>query len=79
MARRSLILLANFAVAKQDEPAKTTGSRVRDLVKIGPSGMAHWEVDMASKKWRTWWQKNDPDQEHLKSAVKEVLLRTADK
>lgn len=79
MARRSLILLANFAVAKQNEPAKVTGSRVRDLVKIGPSGTAHWEVDMASKKWRAWWDKNDPDQERLKNAVKEVLLRTTEK
>lgn len=79
MARRSLILLANFAVADKGEPGKTTASRVRDLIKIGPSSRAHWDVDAASKKWRTWWDQNDPNQERLKSAVLSVTGSSSEK
>src|SRR5579871_6755082 len=44
-ARRSLILLANFAVTMQGEATKATSTRVRELTKIGPNSRAQWDVD----------------------------------
>ncbi len=75
VARRSLILLAYQATAKKtpdQTPAKEAAAaktQVNRLLKLGPSPTKNkYTIASATKRWKEWWEQNDPELEKLKAA-----------
>jgi hypothetical protein len=78
VARRSLILLAYQATAKKtpgQSPAKEAAaakSQVTRLLKLGPSPTTNKSsVASATKRWKEWWEQNDPELEKLRASGQE--------